>query len=154
MGHIQQDAGELELVLDDEDDSVARAGGIARLIDRPRPVPPKRRLVPMSACWKGSKMTRNLSPAMPMPVSVIEKAITDSARLRLVLSLLQPSRAEAIRKLTLPSSVNLKALDRRLRRTCCNRLASVKIDSGRPSASSMSNCKSLLSATGRKVRST
>ena len=49
---------------------------ISRLIDRPSPVPPYRRLVVPSACWKASKMTRSLSSAMPMPVSTTENAST------------------------------------------------------------------------------
>ena len=43
---------------------------ISRLIDKPRPVPPNRRLVVPSACWKASKITRCLSAEMPMPVSL------------------------------------------------------------------------------------
>ena len=46
---------------------------ISRLIDRPRPVPPYLRLVPVSACWNGSKMIFSLSAAMPMPVSVTDE---------------------------------------------------------------------------------
>ena len=49
---------------------------ISRLMDRPRPVPPYFRLVPVSACWNGSKMTRSLSGGMPIPVSVTENART------------------------------------------------------------------------------
>ena len=56
-----------------------RAGAaISRLMDRPRPVPPYLRLVVPSACWNASKMTRSFSAAMPMPVSMTEKAITSS----------------------------------------------------------------------------
>ena len=54
---------------------------ISRLIDRPRPVPPKRRLVVPSACWNASKMRPRRSAAMPIPVSVTAKAITRSASL-------------------------------------------------------------------------
>ena len=41
----------------------------SREIDRPRPVPPKRRLVVPSAWWKASKMRSCWSGAMPMPES-------------------------------------------------------------------------------------
>ena len=41
-----------------------------------QPVPPYLRLVVPSACWNASKMMRCLSCAMPMPVSVTEKATT------------------------------------------------------------------------------
>ena len=55
---------------------------ISRLIDRPRPVPPYLRPVPVSACWNGSKMTRSLSGGMPMPVSLTANATTRPARPR------------------------------------------------------------------------
>jgi len=42
-------------------------------IVRPRPVPPKRRVVEPSACANGSKIARSLSAAMPIPVSSTEK---------------------------------------------------------------------------------
>ena len=53
----------------------------SRLMARPRPVPPYRRDVPASACWKASKMRRCFSGAMPMPVSSTAKATTLSALL-------------------------------------------------------------------------
>jgi hypothetical protein len=40
------------------------------LMLRPRPVPPKRRVVEMSAWVKASKISLSLSCGMPMPVSV------------------------------------------------------------------------------------
>ena len=46
----------------------------SRLIDSPRPVPPYRRLVVPSACWKASKTSACLSAAIPMPVSATTKA--------------------------------------------------------------------------------
>jgi hypothetical protein len=61
--------------------SPPRSRAISRLIDSPSPVPPYLRLVVPSACWNASKMMRCLSGAMPMPVSVTEKATTLSARL-------------------------------------------------------------------------
>ena len=42
---------------------------ISRLIDRPRPVPPNRRLVVPSAYWNGSKISASRSCAIPIPVS-------------------------------------------------------------------------------------
>ena len=42
----------------------------SRLIASPRPVPPYLRLVPASACWNASKISRCFSGAMPMPVSL------------------------------------------------------------------------------------
>jgi hypothetical protein len=53
---------------------------ISRLIDRPRPVPPKRRLIEPSACWNASKMRRTLSGGMPIPVSITANATTLSER--------------------------------------------------------------------------
>ncbi len=41
-----------------------------RLMVRPRPVAPKRRVVEASACTKGSNTDSNLSAGMPMPVSM------------------------------------------------------------------------------------
>ncbi len=49
---------------------------ISRLIESPSPVPPYLRLVVPSACWNASKISFCLLCAMPMPVSVTEKAIT------------------------------------------------------------------------------
>ena len=51
---------------------------ISRLIDKPSPVPPYLRAVPLSACWKASKMIFCLSADTPMPVSVIVKPTTPS----------------------------------------------------------------------------
>ncbi len=54
----------------------------SRLMARPRPVPPYLRLVPASACWKASKMSRCFSGAMPIPVSLTAKATAAPAELR------------------------------------------------------------------------
>ncbi len=53
-----------------------------------------------------------------MPVSLIAKAMTASARLRTGWSLLQPPFAFSMRRVTRPRSVNLKAFESRLRSTC------------------------------------
>ena len=63
---------------------------ICRLIERPRPVPPYFRLVPVSPCWNASKMTPCFSLGMPMPVSVTEKATTALAALSISCSGFQP----------------------------------------------------------------
>ena len=60
--------------------SPPRSLASSRLMESPRPVPPKRRAVVPSACWNASKMIFCLSAAMPMPVSETVKATTASAR--------------------------------------------------------------------------
>ena len=42
-------------------------------IASPRPVPPKGRVVELSACTKGRKIASCFSGGMPMPVSATEK---------------------------------------------------------------------------------
>ena len=54
----------------------------SRLIARPRPVPPYLRLVPASACWNASKISRCFSGAMPMPVSLTSMATALGANRR------------------------------------------------------------------------
>ena len=129
---------------------------ISRLIDRPRPVPPYLRLVPVSACWNGSKMTRSLSAGMPMPVSVTENATTRLGPARAPGGRRSSRRSPArSRRSTCPLSVNLKALDSRFRSTCWSRLASVEIDRGRLVGRARRPGRGPWSrATGRNVRST
>ena len=55
----------------------------SRLMARPRPVPPYLRLVPASACWNASKISRCFSGAMPMPVSVTAIATALCAKRRI-----------------------------------------------------------------------
>src|SRR5882762_1800831 len=79
----------------------------------PSPVPPKVRLVEVSACWKASKISSCFSRGMPMPVSETAKASTWN----------EPRRAEELNPLppafrltdssTRPQEVNLKAFDLR-----------------------------------------
>ena len=45
------------------------ARSAARQIDRPRPVPPNRRVVELSACWKFGTAAPSARRSMPMPVS-------------------------------------------------------------------------------------
>ena len=68
------------------DSSPPSRRAISRLIESPRPVPPKRRLVVPSACWKASKMRLRRSSAMPIPVSVTVNSMTSSASARLALA--------------------------------------------------------------------
>ncbi|MCY1178118.1 hypothetical protein D9M73_184560 [compost metagenome] len=88
-----------------------------------------------------------------MPVSVTTKATTASARFSSLLSTLHPDTAGAMLILTLPCSVNLKALDSRFLTTCSRRFSSVRMTGGRVGASSIVKERPRLSATGRKVRS-
>ncbi len=97
----------------------------SRLMDRPRPVPPYRRLVVPSACWNASKISESLSSEMPIPVSVTEKAITRRAVASAGTSKKACCGAGPMRSVTEPLSVNFTALESRLRRICCSRCASV-----------------------------
>ena len=47
-----------------------RASAICRLIDRPSPVPPNRRVIDVSACAKGWKIRSSTSGFTPMPESI------------------------------------------------------------------------------------
>ncbi len=89
-------------------------------------------------------MSRSLSSAMPMPVSV---TVTLS-------SYGVSSGAAAMRSSTWPASVNLNALESRLRSTCCRRCSSVKIDAGAPSSVWTSNSMPFCSATEPNARPT
>ena len=75
---------------------------------RPSPVPPKRRVVELSAWEKGWKMTASFSSGMPMPVSVTVKRRRVSAWL---------CDSAATRTTTSPRCVNLMALPTRLMST-------------------------------------
>ncbi len=95
----------------------------SRLIDRPRPVPPYRRLVVPSACWNASKMMRQLV------VGDADAGVDHGERDHL-LGVRQRRHVEdgvlggagAIRSVTAPLSVNFTALESRLRRICCKPL--------------------------------
>ena len=85
----------------------------SRLIARPNPVPPYRRLVLASACWNASKMMRCFSGGMPMPVSVTSNAMTVAAVASTGWSGVQPDVTLWTRMRTPPCSVNLIAFESR-----------------------------------------
>ena len=91
---------------------------ISRLIESPRPVPPKRRLIEPSACWNASKMRRSLSGGMPMPLSLTENETTRSARASPSPANCSSGGAMPIVSLTEPRSVNLIAFESRFFSTC------------------------------------
>ncbi len=91
------------------------------LMARPRPVPPKRRVVELSACSKGRNKRDIWSALMPIPVSRTWKASVSPRR--------STSRA------TLPASVNLTALASRLPNTWASRRGSPSKPAGRLAAS-------------------
>lgn len=75
-------------------------------IARPRPVPPKRRVVEVSACENGSNSVGSASGSMPMPVSATSKRSTAAPS--------SPARSTAACATISPSSVNFRALPSRL----------------------------------------
>ena len=86
-----------------------------RQMVRPRPVPPKRRVVDVSAWEKAEKIVSCTSGAMPMPVSRTLKRSTAAS----------PSRLSSeLNSSTVPCAVNLMALLVRLTSTCSSRSAS------------------------------
>ena len=92
-------------------------------IVNPSPVPPYRREVELSACWKASKMMACLSGGMPMPVS-------DTANFSWF--------AEwDTCKVTVPREVNLMALPSRLTSTCRRRPWSADTHSGVESSTTL-----------------
>ena len=90
-----------------------------RTMERPSPVPPKRRVVELSACTKGWNRRLCCSSVRPMPVSAT-----------LMRSAWPPAVSSDSR--TDPVSVNLMALPRRLNRICCRRSGSPVTRSGTP----------------------
>ena len=101
--------------------SPPRSREISRLIDRPRPVPPYLRLVVPSACWKASKMIFCFSFG-DADAGVDDRERNDALGLEESLLVQLDTRATArTRRLTLPCSVNFKALDIRFFSTCCSR---------------------------------
>ena len=84
-------------------------------IERPRPLPPKRRVIELSTCENGLNRRCCCSLEMPMPVSVT--ASTTRA--------MPPSTGSALaRSMTPPRSVNFSALDSRLKMTWRTRVGS------------------------------
>ncbi len=109
-----------------------------RVSDSPSPVPPKRRLVEVSA-WENSWNRRPIcSSVMPMPVSVTSNTSTS------------PPSAASRRTAsdTVPRSVNLHALDRRLNSDCRTLVRSARI-SPTAGAHRTSMRFAFLSASGR-----
>src|SRR5260363_161548 len=88
-------------------------------IERPRPVPPERRLIDGPACTKGLKSDFSASGAMPTPVSdTWNISFCDAGR---------APAAAAIDRQTCPDSVNLIALESRFTRICRTRTRSPTI---------------------------
>ena len=81
-------------------------------IDKPRPVPPKRRLMLASAWVKGANSWASASGAMPMPLSHTSK------RSRTAVSPISRTWTNTV---TSPLSVNLMAFPVRLNNTCSKR---------------------------------
>ena len=79
-----------------------------RLIVRPRPVPPKRRVIELSACEKGWKMAAICSEFMPRPESITSKPMRGWGA--------AGGSSRRTTKRTPPSSVNLTALPSKLMR--------------------------------------
>ena len=88
-------------------------------------MPPYLRLVPASACWNASKISRCFSGAMPMPVSLTSMATTRLRESRTDDPADQPRDADCTRIATWPCAVNLKAFESRFLRICCSRFGSL-----------------------------
>ncbi len=96
-----------------------------RVMVRPRPVPPWRRVVDMSACSNGANRRSTSSTAMPTPVSRTAKCAPHSSA---------DSRDTVTSTVTSPRSVNLMPLPIRFRSTWRRRSASPTTHSGAPGA--------------------
>ena len=84
------------------------------LITRPRPVPPYFLAVDASACANALKRRPSCSGVMPIPVSRTVSSIQSTC----------PSVRRAPASVTVPRSVNLLALESRLKSTCRTRVTS------------------------------
>ena len=115
-----------------------------RTIDRPSPVPPKRRVVEASAWENGAKISACCSGAMPIPVSRTSKHRLEAAA---------PAAAGAARTIrsTLPRSVNLIALASRLPSTWLIRSGSPSSTSGRSDAMDTPSGSPLASACTQAI---
>ncbi len=135
---------------------------ISRLMDSPSPVPPYFRDVVPSACLNASKMTRILLCAIPIPVSVTEKAISSESGSRSdpcssICSRIASGtseRAERITSSTAPLSVNLTAFESRLRSTWSSRCSSVCSVAGSSGETLTEKSSPFSTVSGRKVAST
>ena len=110
-----------------------------RTMDRPSPVPPKRRVVEASACVKGVNRRASTSGLMPMPVS----RTTNCTSMR-------PSSrgAHSTVSCTPPRSVNLTALPSRLTRICRMRVMSPRSRCGTSVSAWMISSSGLLWVSG------
>ncbi len=101
----------------------AMASTRLRVIDSPRPVPPKRRAVSTRPARSTRTPARPRAPSLPGPVSI---------------TLMRTSLCEPTcrRTVTEPVSVNLTALATRLVSTCCRRSGSLRRRRTRPSSTS------------------
>ena len=127
-------------------DPAAQQPGQPLEIDRPSPVPPYLRLVVPSACWNASKIIASFSPGIPIPVSRTANVTTERALSSEGTPWSVRGGARPTSSVTLPASVNLMALARRLRRICCSRWASVVINPGSSAAVSTRSSRPLSSA--------
>ena len=92
-----------------------------RTIDKPRPVPPKRRVVLSSACENASNTRDCASCGMPTPVSLTSTPSTTSS---------MPGCASRTRTTTSPDGVNLIALPSRFVMICRRRSGSPATQAG------------------------
>ncbi len=125
-------------------------------------MPPYLRLVVPSACLNASKITSILLDAIPMPVSVTEKAIRPASGSRSEPASSRCSRialgtsapAGRITSSTAPLSVNFTALESRLRSTWSRRCSSVCRVAGSSGETRTEKSSPFSAVSGRKVAST
>ena len=113
-----------------------------REIASPRPVPPKRRVVEVSAWVNGSNSCARCSRSMPIPVS------RTCTRSRAEAS---PARFASARTDTSPESVNLIALASRFVRICRRRCSSPRSVPGTESAMKSVSSTPLACASGASI---
>ena len=124
----------------------------SRLMASPSPVPPKVRLVEVSACWNASKISSCFSLGMPMPVSEMAKAMTCGEDRSAAAPNALPPACRLADSSTRPRGVNLNAFESRFLSTCFSPSGSVKTAPGTLGEIEMVN--SIPSASvGRNIRS-
>ena len=106
----------------------------SRQIERPRPVPPKRRVVDESPCENGVNKRACVSGGTPGPVS-------DTASRR------PPASLQVASMRTWPRSVNLSALVMKFERICRTRTGSPRMCAGRRSSIAICSARPLTSAS-------
>ena len=114
------------------------------LIASPSPVPPKRRVIELSACVNGWKSRPICSASIPMPLSSIEKERMLST----------PRRTHDSRTPTVPLPVNLIALPTRFTRIWRSRSGSVRTVRGIGVATTTSQTSPFSDARGRMSETT